>query len=179
MTRYARGTIVSTARSAAEIKRTIRRYGGDDIVTGMSARLALCFVQFTYRDLPIDIRVPLPPSQSERFWKTPSGKRARSAEAARAEWEKACRQQWRVLLLLIKANLEAVENEVLDAKEVWLPWLVLPDGRTVGSLLRSGMDKLLESGKLPKALPFGTADSAKPVGSNRRDAEGTEEARDG
>lgn len=155
MTRYAKGTIVSVDRSEAEIKRAIRRYGGDDIVTGMSARLGICFVQFSYRDLPIEIRVPLPDYKSDRFWKTPSGKRRRTEDAARAEWNKACRQQWRVLLLLIKANLEAVENEVLEAQEVWLPWLVLPNGRTIASTMKAGMDRLLKSGKLPKALPFG------------------------
>ena len=153
--RYARGTRVSTDRSEAEIKRTIRRYGGDDIVTGMSTRLGMCFVQFTHCDLPIEIRVPLPDYHSDRFWKTPSGKRRRTEEAARAEWEKACRQQWRVLLLLIKANLEAVENEVLEAHEVWLPWLILPNGRTVIATIKPGMDRLLKSGELPKALPFG------------------------
>jgi len=58
-----------------------------------------------------------------------------------------------VLLLLIKANLEAVENGILKPEEVFLPWLMLPDGSTVGQRMCPGIPGALQSGKI-RALPF-------------------------
>ena len=154
MSQYARNTSTSIERSKGEIERTLRRYGADNIVTGMSAAQGLAFVAFHYRRLPLRIRIPLPPADDERFSRSVGGKRKRTPDRARTEWEKACRQQWRVLLLLIKGNLEAVENGVMAAEEVFLPWLVLGGRVTVFDNVREGIADALQSGQL-KALPFG------------------------
>jgi len=154
MARYATGTTVSAERSEVEIKRTLTRYGADDVVTGQSARKRQAFVQFQYKGLPIEIRISLPDINAKEFQETPSGRRKRDAVQANMAWTKACKQQWRVLLLMIKANLEAVENEVLPATEVFLPWLLLPTGETLAKALESKIANVLESGETMKLLTF-------------------------
>jgi len=154
MSRFAKDTAVSTQRSEVEIKRTLLQYGADDIVSGQSQRLNQAFVQFRYAGLPVEVRIPLPNALDKRFMLTGKG-RKRHMEAARAEWEKVCRQQWRVLLLLIKADLEAIENKLMKPEEAFLPWLRLPDGRTLITALQPAIPQLLnERGDVRKYLPF-------------------------
>lgn len=152
--RYAEGTSVSAERSKVEIERTLMRYGADDFVTGTSRAMRQAFVAFSYKALPVRMVLPLPDPEAAVFTMSPSGKRERTPEQARAAWEKACRQQWRVLLLLIKANLEAIENGVVSAEAAFLPWLLLAGGRTVYEEMKPGIQKAVE-GKTPLALPWG------------------------
>ncbi len=155
MSRFATDTTVPTARTQAEIQATIRRYGADDIITGESAASATAFVQFRFLGFSVRVMIPLPDPNEERFWSTPSGRRKRTPESARAEWEKASRQQWRVLLLLLKAQMEAVENKVISPEEAFLPWLMLPGGKTVGQEVVPQLLAAAAGGQL-KALPFGS-----------------------
>ncbi len=154
MSRYASGTEVPVDRSEVELKRTLARYGADEIITGSSARHKVAMVQFRYKDLPLEIRIPLPDPDDAKFAYTPAGKRERSEDERLREWEKGCRQQWRILLLLIKAQLEAVENGLLKAHEAFLPFLLLPNGQTMGRALEPGLEKFLASGEVPKLLMF-------------------------
>ena len=157
MSRYAAGTRVATDRTQAEIQTTIRRYGADDIITGQSAEAARAFVQFRYRGFSARVMIPLPDPKERRFWVTPSGKFEREADVARAEWEKATRQQWRVLLLLLKAQFEAIENNVITAEEAFLPWILMPGGRTIGQEVLPQLQAAADGGQL-KALPFGRSE---------------------
>jgi len=153
MSKYARGTKVPVGRSESEVKQTLVRYGADDVVTGSSSRQRRAFVQFHFRGFPIQVNVSLPDPASPTYARTLKRGSARDSSAAMQLWERDCRQQWRVLLLLIKANLEAVENGILKTEEVFLPWLMLPDGSTVGQRVCPGIPAALQSGKI-KALPF-------------------------
>ena len=67
---------------------------------------------------------------------------------------KECRQMWRVLLLLIKASMEAVELGLGAPEQILLPYIQLPTGRTVGEEVMPGLQKALAGGQL-KALPWG------------------------
>jgi len=154
MSKYAAATAVPTGRTRAELEATIRCYGGDDIVTGESARSGVAFVAFTYEGLHVKLDIPLPSPGEERFTSTPSGRRQRTAAQARGEWEKACRQQWRVLLLLVKAALEACENEVKTPGEVFMPWILLPTGRTLYQELAGQLSEIARTGAVPKLLCF-------------------------
>ena len=153
MSRYARETGVSVEKSQVEIKRTLRRYGADNIVFGDSAGQRRAFVQFTYENLPVRAIIPLPSPAEARFTKSPMGKRQRDPRATLVEWEKACRQQWRVLLLLIKAQLEGIQNEIFTPREVFLSWLVLPSGQTVSQWALPQLEAAEKHGGLP-ALPL-------------------------
>jgi hypothetical protein len=153
MSRYATGTGVPVHRTEAELKRTLKRYGADDIVVGESAASKQGFVQFKYVDITVRMRIALPDPQSEDFWLTPSGRSRRDEATARQAWEKACRQQWRVLLLLVKAQLEAIENGIAPPEKILMPWLVLPGGGTVGEWVLPQLEAAARAGQL-KALPF-------------------------
>lgn len=70
-------------------------------------------VQFAYRGRSVKITVPYPQAPSE-------------AKALQAQ-----RQRWRILLLLVKAQIEAVECGLMKFDEAFLPWMLLRDGSTV------------------------------------------------
>lgn len=111
MSRYAADTKVPVIQSRAEIERTLVRYGCDAFVSGWSGDGAM--VQFGYKGRNVKVSVPYP--------KNVSG----------AKYDKAQRQRWRVLLLLVKAQLEAVESGLMPFEEAFLAWMVLQDGKTV------------------------------------------------
>ncbi len=156
MRRYASGTAVATERSQAEIKKTLQRYGADNVTIGESMAQGVALIQFLHRDLPCEIRVKLPRAQEERFHLTPGRRRRRTGEAARKAWADECRRKWRVLLMLIKAKLEAIEEEVISPQEALLPWLMLPNGQNVSQALEKTWDKILEGGDVGQLL-IGTA----------------------
>jgi len=152
--KYAKNTSVAVGRTKAEIEKTLRKYEADNIVFGESKKLSKAFVQFEYRKLNIEITIRLPDSGEKRFWRTPSGRKTRTLDQATIEWGKACRQQWRVLLLLIKAQLEAIENDVISAQDAFLPWLRLPTGRTLGAEISPHIESMIKTGNVPKLLAF-------------------------
>jgi hypothetical protein len=109
--RYAKDTQVPVANSRAEVERVLIRYGCDAFVSGWSNEGAM--VQFGYKGRNVKISVPYP------------------ANVAGKKFEQAQRQRWRVLLLLVKAQIEAVECGLVKFEEAFLPWIVLKDGSTV------------------------------------------------
>lgn len=152
MRSYADSTVVSTERSESEIKRTLLRYGADDVSSGTSSRMGQAFVSFVYAELPFCMTITIPKKDEERFHVTPERRNKRSEAQALKEWEKECRRKWRVLLLLIKAGLEAVEEGVAKPEQAFMSWLVLPNGTTVGDHVLPQVTKALESGS-QLALP--------------------------
>lgn len=153
MSLYARNTAVSVERSEAEIKRTLVRYGGDNIVIGTSRELRQAAVQFVLKERSYKVAIKLPDFGSSEFHRTGTG-RARVLEAATRDYERACRQKWRVLALLLKAQLEAIHEGILSPDDAFMSWLMLPNGQTVGEAVRPHMDKLLAGQSAAKALPF-------------------------
>jgi hypothetical protein len=78
------------------------------------------------------------------------------------EWEKGCRRIWRVLALVIKAKLEAVDSGVVTFDEEFFAHFVLPDGVTIAERLLPELDKIL-SGSTPRLLPESTVIDAEIV----------------
>lgn len=105
--RYAAHTKVPIERSRAEIERVLAKYGCDAFVSGWSNEGAI--IQFSHKGRSVRISVPYDNENRER----------------------AERQRWRILLLLVKAQLEAVECGLLKFEEAFLPWMVLKSGATV------------------------------------------------
>lgn len=123
---YAARTEVPPDRSRAEIEHTLERYGATDfgyMVAGDVAQVAFKIGANTVR-----LRLALPPVAE--FTRTPTN-RVRTAAAARIERDKAIRQRWRALALVVKAKLEAVDAGIVTFEEEWFAYLVLPDGSTV------------------------------------------------
>jgi hypothetical protein len=107
MSRYARRTEVPVTRSKAELEHVLLKYGCDAFVSGWNQENAM--VQFSYQGRSVKVVVPYPKDCDEREQ----------------------RQRWRILLLLVKAQLEAVECGLMKFEEAFLPWMLLKNGATV------------------------------------------------
>ena len=86
-----------------------------------------------------------PDPDDPAFTRTPTGLN-RTESSAQAEHEKAVRQRWRALALVVKAKLEAVEANIATFDQEFLPYLVLPGGRTVFETVGEQVSQSIESG---------------------------------
>jgi len=77
---------------------------------------------------------------------------ARSAAQSEALWQQACRARWRALLLCIKAKLEAIESGITEFEDEFLPYIVLPDGRTAAEWLRPQIAIAYKTNRMPTDL---------------------------
>lgn len=149
MTRYAASTSVSSSKSKAEIEQTVERYGAEQFFSGWDATRAV--IGFTMAGRQVRFTLPMPDKADHQFMHHSKGPRA--PEAALAQWEQACRQKWRALLLVIKAKLEAVESGISVFEEEFLANIVMPDGRLVGDHVRPLIATVYESGQMQPLLP--------------------------
>jgi hypothetical protein len=94
----------------------------------------------------------------EDFKRTPSGRRSRSPAQQQVEWEKAGRQRWRALALVVKAKLEAVDSGITTFEEEFLSFIMLPNGQTVYEATRDGVEQAYVDGKMPALLMPGSDD---------------------
>ncbi len=146
MPTYAQNTQVSTDRSLSEIKSTLMRYGADQFAVMESRDSAS--VAFTYSARHVRFDLAMPRRDDEAFTRTPTGK-ARVASAAESEWEKACRQRWRALALVVKAKLEAVEAGISTFDQEFFAHLVLPGGKSVFEQVAPAVAKAIEGDPAP------------------------------
>ena len=63
------------------------------------------------------------------------------------------RQQWRALLLCIKAKLEAVASNIETFEEAFLAHVVMPDGRTVYQHTAPQIEAIAKGGEMRPLLP--------------------------
>jgi hypothetical protein len=148
--RYASNTAVSRSRSIEEIERTLSRYGADSFGYGWEGDRAV--VAFRAHNRMIRLLIPMPKRDDKAFTLTPSGRRRRSQKDSYAEWERACRQRFRVLSLVVKAKLEAVESGLATFEEEFLAYTLLPDGRSVGEMALPEVARAYEKGQAPRFL---------------------------
>ena len=148
MSRYAAETKVSVSKSKAEIEKTLDRYGAEQVLSGWSDKQAL--VGFTMQGRQVRFVAPLP-AKSE-FRQTATGQ-FRSLDAITNAWEKACRQRWRGLALVIKAKLEAVDSGIAEFEDEFLANIVMPNGRTVGEEAKPAIAAAYETGAVQPLLP--------------------------
>lgn len=147
--RYAEGTAVSQGKSVEEIEKTIKRYGASGFSYGWQEDKAV--VGFKMKGRLIRFLIVMPGRSTVS--KTETG-RTRSSSQIQIELEKATRQCWRALALVIKAKLEAVESGITTFEDEFMAHIVLPDGQTVGDHMRPQIASAYESGKMPALLPF-------------------------
>lgn len=129
-TKFAALTKVPVERSRSEIETTLRRYGCTAFAFGWSHQAAM--IQFEHRGRAIKLEILPPPGRSESV-----------------VYQREERRRWRVLLLWVKAQLEAIESKLVTFEEVFLPWTLLADGSTVAQ--SAGQFKLLDAA--PKDRP--------------------------
>lgn len=145
---YAAHTKVPIDRSKAEIERTLSRYGADGFSYATTPERSMVAFRFNGRM----VRVPITNPSRQDFQHTSTGVLRTEASQER-EYDQAMRQRWRALLLIIKAQLEAVRVGVMSADEIWLAWTVLPNNRTVGDWMLPQVERAYETGSMPPMLP--------------------------
>jgi hypothetical protein len=100
------------------------------------------------------IILPLPDHNSRKFTHTPERGKPRSPAAAEAAYEQATRQRWRALALWVKAVLEAAESGITTLEEALQPFILLPDGSTVGEWMKPQIERAYLEGQMPAFLPL-------------------------
>lgn len=148
MSAYAEGTTVTPERSQMEIATLIRKYGASSFGTGWADGSA--FTTFVAHGRTIRFVLGLP-DDWHRFIKTPGGKLRRQPEAEKA-MEGEVRRRWRCLALAIKAKLEAVDTGIATFEEEFLPYTVMPDGRTVTEHVLPAVERAIAAGEMPRTL---------------------------
>jgi hypothetical protein len=133
---YAKNTTVSCEKSKIEVERILTRYGATHFAYTTMPEGAV--VQFVFSGKRIRFLVPMP------------GRPRQDAPVAHfARWEKAQRQKWRALALVIKAKLEAVASGICTFEEEFLAHIVLPGGQTAGQMMIPRIDEAYKTGQVP------------------------------
>lgn len=151
MSVYAANTSVDEGKSRSEIERTLRRYGATEFMYATKTGKAV--IAFRAHDRLIRFTLPLPDENDSEFKYTPKRRTKRSDKERLTAWEQACRQKWRALALLIKAQLEAVESGIVTFEDVFLAHTLLPNGQTVGQWTDPQITTAYERNEVPAILP--------------------------
>jgi len=128
--RFAEDTRVPVSQSQESVKRLLKGAGSDQIaVYEASDKSAVAF--------RIDgrfYRITVP---------TPTG---------RASADQEMRRAWRLLLLLIKAKLEAVREGATTIEREFLADMLMPDGSTVAEWTAAPLALAYDKGEMPTQL---------------------------
>lgn len=131
---FASETKVPVVQSRVEIERLLVRHKCTQFLVGVDMETARARVQFKAHQRIVRFEVALP---------------ERKAFRNERGFEQAERQRWRALLLVIKAKLEAVENEIATFEQEFLAHIVLPNQQTVGEFILPTVAYVYETGKMP------------------------------
>lgn len=152
---YAKNTTVSAARSEAEIKDLLRKYGADQYMSGEGGGRAI--IGFSCRERKVRFELRFPAKDDERFTHVKRANRyykeKRTEKGAAEAYEQEIRRLWRALALVIKAKLEAVDSGITTFENEFLAHIILPDGSTVGATVAPRLAEAYSSGKMPLLLP--------------------------
>lgn len=152
--KFAENTEVPVERSRAEIEGLIVRYGATS--TAFFNSQSESMIAFEAKGRRVIFRLPLPDRAQKDIacYRHSTGKMVpRTDVQVQAAWERACRQRWRALALVIKAKLEAVECGISLFEDEFLANIVMPDGKTVSDHVRPRIAAAYESGSMQPLLP--------------------------
>jgi hypothetical protein len=155
---YAENTTVSVDKTRAELEQLLKRFGADAF--GHMSDNKKAVILFRARGKSVRFLLPVPNPEDKQFTEfTRKGSyysTKRTAEAARKEWEQACRSSWRALFLAVKAKLVAVETGITTFEQEFLAHIVLPNGQTAGEMMIPQIEESYSDGRMPTfqlALP--------------------------
>lgn len=142
---YAEDTKVPVSRSQEEIRRVILKYKGGDIATAEFDQMSVVSFKAQNRRLKFVIQNPkigVPNNRGKVLTKS-------------AQVEKEQRRLWRCLLLLIKSNFEAVESGIVIFEDAFLPFIMLPSGKTVAEEIGPQIEQSYATNSMPPLLGYG------------------------
>lgn len=143
MSSYAQRTHVSVGNSRAEIERTLKRFGAEDAVCiEWQGRAAVVF-KFHGKLMRMAFELP-------SHVRTPKGRKPHNEDKA---LETAIRETWRRLLLRVKGKVATISDSVEEFEIEFQPYIVMPDGRTLGEIMQPQIDEAYRTGRMPSS-PF-------------------------
>ena len=156
--RYAEDTSVPVSRSRGQIDDLLRQWGVDAIQWSedyQDDRVTLRFV-WQHRELRYSTRLSVQlPKRAELAKEAIDGRTGQPSERKlRVLLEARGRQEHRLLLLWLKAALNAVDAGIVSAEALFLPFLEGKDGRTFAEVASEHLPDLL-CGSAEKLLPKG------------------------
>lgn len=150
MTRaYATGTRVSVEKTRSEIAGMLGRFGASHYAFGTEPGHDIVAFRLSERQFRFTVMHPTW-EEVAKGYKDPS--RVLDRKAA-VDGELA--RRWRARLLWLKATLEFVGEEGADPAEYLLPFLMLPDGTTMGEWAANQIERMYSTGKMPPLLGSG------------------------
>lgn len=131
--RYAEDTKVPAGQSQDQIKALLRKAGADSIAVYESAEQSA--IAFRLQERLYKVTVPISkaaknPGQDER-------------------------RAWRLLLLLLKAKCEAINEGATTVEREFLADMLMPDGQTVGEWASPQLALAYKNGAMPTQLLIG------------------------
>lgn len=133
---YAKSTAVPVGRSQEHIRQVLTKHKAEAFAFGESRERGEVKFQIDNRLIRISVPYPTPPKPG-------------ATQASLKTYEQVIRSRWRVLLLSIKAKLEAVEAGVTTLEDEFLAFVVLPNGSTVGREIAAKIELACRSGEMP------------------------------
>ena len=154
--RYAENTSVTVERSRAEIERLLANHECTQFSTGIDHENHRAQIQFRAHNRIIRFLIHLPNPSDRAYCRDRHGYTLSDSGIAK-KVAQADRQRWRALLLVIKAKLESVENNISTFEEEFMAHIVMPNNKTVGALVLPSIAAAYESGEMPQdhLLPAG------------------------
>lgn len=147
MRKYAERTQVAISRTREEIARLLTQWGCSGLQWTDDFKVGRAMLQFTWEHDDVQylarfvITVPSEDKLRAQARHAVSGRflPARFTQLQRD----AGRREHRVLFNWIKAALNAVEEGIIEAERIFLPFLVGKDGRTIADVALPNMKKLV------------------------------------
>lgn len=148
MSKFAENTKVPVIQSRGEIERLLSRHRCQKFSTGVDNEKHRAFVQFQAHDRIVRFEIALP-DPNDKAYKIHRKGWVLSAAGIQQRVEQAERQCWRALLLVIKAKLESVENNIATFEEEFLAHILLPNQQTVGQFILPVVKMAYDTGQMP------------------------------
>lgn len=159
MRRFAENTSVSVGRSRGELDDLLRRWGCHGICWADDYRAGRVVLEFTWEHDGVEylarFSLEMPTDEMLREDARDGRSRKFSESKYRKLIEGRGRQEHRILLLWIKAALNAVDAGIVNAATLFLPFLVGRTGETFAEVALPRLPKLLR-GSATRLLPAPT-----------------------
>lgn len=143
-------TEVDADKSAAEIAKCLSMHGAQAVMTeyhpDTGVPTALSF-KIQMGEQPMGFRLPCDPMPVLKILEQ---QKARTGNRdIKANREQAVRVAWRIVKNWVEAQMALVETQMVTTSEVFLPYAVMKDGRTLSQHVQSDPSFLLGPGNTP------------------------------
>jgi len=160
---YAENTNVPSSESRWEITELLHQWGvsgirwSDDFE---NQRVLLEFV-WKYQDVPYHARMTVNLPDDETLKKMSCHKRSGKLLEDKYDRLRQTRgwREHRVLYIFLKGAFEAIDNGIITPEQLFLPWLVGRDGRTVGEAIAPRLPVLMSESAVAMLPPAPEEDS--------------------